>query len=145
MKTYYLPLLCLLCAGTMTAASAIAAETPPVNCVETPSYADKMGEKALNGLANIGTGILEMPKNTINTVNESNIVLGLVGGAVKGALHTAGRMTAGLADLLTFWLPTDPISEPSYVWEDFDTTTTYGKTFRVPKNSPLCNEPKANE
>ena len=105
------------------------------------NYGDKMAEKAESGIVNITTGILELPKNTINTVNESdNIVFGIIGGAIKGSLHTAGRISAGVADLLTFFVPTEPISQPEYVWQDFDTDTTYGKVLRLSKDGRVCQQ-----
>jgi putative exosortase-associated protein (TIGR04073 family) len=143
MKIFFLSGLFLLSAATLGLPTSVYAEEMEVqktNCIAQQSYADKMEDKALNGITNIGTAILEMPKNTINTVNESNIVYGIVGGAIKGMLHTAGRMTAGLVDLATFWLPTEPILQPGKIWDDFDEETTYGKTFRVEKNLPPCNE-----
>ncbi len=141
MKTHFLPVLFVLLAATLSVSNSVYAdEINQVSCVEAQSYGDRMGEKALNGFVNMNTAILEMPKNTINTINDSNFVLGLIGGAIKGALNTAGRMTAGLADLMTFWLPTQPISQPGYVWDDFDADTTYGKTFRLQKNKQPCNE-----
>ncbi len=115
-------------------------EATRTNCTPQLSYEDKMENKALNGITNIGTAILELPKNTINTVNDSNVALGVIGGAIKGTLHTVGRFTAGLVDLATFWLPTEPILQPSNIWDDFDKETTYGKVFRVEKNLPPCRE-----
>ncbi len=137
-------LLALFFTATLFAFSSVFAAEEDLQigtCVEK-SYGEKMGDKALSGFVNMNTAILEMPKATINTVNDSNIALGMVGGAIKGALHTAGRFTAGLADLLTFWLPTEPIADPAYVWEDFDADTTYGKAFRLPKKNPNCVEPQ---
>lgn len=95
------------------------------------SYQQKVEDKALNGLGNIGAGMLEIPKSIIQTTNESNVIYGFVGGMFKGMVHTAGRVGTGLADLLTAPLPTKPITHPLNVWDDFDTETTYGDTFRV--------------
>ncbi len=95
------------------------------------SYGSQVGNKALNGFANLTTAILEIPKNIINTTNDSNIVLGSVGGLAKGIIHTLGRMGVGLADLITAPIPTRPIAQPVYIWEDFDLDTTYGDTFRL--------------
>ena len=36
------------------------------------SYGEKVGNKALNAFANLTTSTLEMPKNIINTMNQSN-------------------------------------------------------------------------
>ncbi len=135
MKTPRVIALMSILLGLLTVATGVYADerTPvPVNC--TQSYEDQMADKALNGITNIGTAVLEMPKNTINTVNDNELVLGLIGGAIKGTLHTAGRMAAGVLDLVTFWLPTEPILQPSNIWENFDEETTYGKSLRLQKN-----------
>lgn len=98
---------------------------------EQQSYGDKVGEKALNGLANMGTAILEIPKNIINTTNDSNIAYGVIGGLTKGILNTVGRLVTGATDLITAPIPTDPIVHPKYIWDDYDKDTTYGKVFRL--------------
>ncbi|MGZ8196407.1 MAG: exosortase system-associated protein, TIGR04073 family, partial [Methylosarcina sp.] len=82
-------------------------------------------------IANMLTGPLEIPKNVINTSNQSNVFYGIFGGGFKGIVHTAGRLAVGLADLVTFPLPTKPIAYPLYVWDDFDVDTTYGDAFRL--------------
>ena len=95
------------------------------------SYGERVGEKALNGFANLTTGILEIPKNIINTTNQSNIIYGFIGGMAKGMVHTAGRMGVGIADLITFPIATKPIAYPIYVWDDFDVDTRYGDVMRL--------------
>jgi putative exosortase-associated protein (TIGR04073 family) len=98
---------------------------------EQQSYGSQVGNKALNGFANMTTSVLEIPKNIINTTNDSNIVYGLTGGLAKGILNTVGRMATGITDLITAPLPTKPIAYPLYVWDDFDEDTTYGEVFRL--------------
>lgn len=100
---------------------------------EYESYGDQVGRKALNGFANLTTSVLEIPKNVINTTNQSNVAYGFVGGSVKGILNTVGRMMSGLADLVTAPLPTRQFVYPPYVWDDFDADTTYGEVFRLPR------------
>jgi len=103
------------------------------NCLanDNKDYADKVKEKALRGLTNMVTGPLEIPKNIINTTNESNIVLGTIGGLLKGTLVTIARITSGFADFITAPLPTKPIIQPERVWDDFDAETTYSERFRL--------------
>lgn len=106
----------------------------PVSRADKPqqqSYGDKVGNKALNAFANLTTGVLEIPKNIINTTNKSNIFYGVVGGLFKGLVHTGGRIGVGIADLVTIPLPTKPIAHPRYIWENFDVDTTYGPVFRL--------------
>lgn len=98
---------------------------------EQESYGSKVGDKALNGFANLTTSILEIPKNIINTSNESYVLWGLTGGTAKGILHMAGRLAVGLTDFITAPLPTKPFIYPKYVWDDFDEETTYGEVFRL--------------
>ncbi len=62
---------------------------------DEPSYGSQVGHKALNGFANITTAVLEIPKNIINTTNDSNIAWGFVGGLTKGILNTGGRIVVG--------------------------------------------------
>ncbi len=106
--------------------------------VDNRSYGQKVGDKALNGFANLTTGVLEIPKSIILTTNQSNVIYGFVGGLFKGMIHTGGRMGVGIADLITAPIPTKPIAYPLYVWDDFDTETTYGDTFRLNKTQKLA-------
>jgi putative exosortase-associated protein (TIGR04073 family) len=117
----------------------IQADEEQVDNAPAQSYGDKVGEKALSGFTNINTAFLEIPKNIINTTNESNVAFGVIGGGVKGILNTVGRLLSGVADLVTAPLPTHPIAQPDQIWQDFDVDTTYGKAFR------LDNEPKTVE
>lgn len=127
--------------GNMPYASGTHADEP-----QHRSYGSKIGNKALNGFANLTTGILEIPKNIINTMNQSNFFYGVFGGFTKGLVNTLGRMGCGIADLITFPLPTKPIAHPIYIWDDFDIDTTYGDVFRLdrtPEEKPVIEEPVA--
>jgi len=107
---------------------------PPVNNTNGPlqqSYGQKVGNKALNAFANLTTSSLEMPKNIINTMNQSNFFYGVFGGFLKGLVNTLGRAGCGIADFITLPLPTQPIAYPVYIWNDFDVDTTYGEVFRL--------------
>jgi putative exosortase-associated protein (TIGR04073 family) len=137
MKKYSFALLSLLLVSLLMGFSPIirADDAQPQN-VQEESYGDKVGDKALSGFTNLNTAILEIPKNIINTTNQSNIAYGFTGGLAKGILNTVGRMVAGLADLITAPLLTKPIPNPNYIWDNFDADTTYGQSFR------LDNEPE---
>lgn len=95
------------------------------------SYGSKVGHKALSAFANLTTSWLELPKNMINTSNDSNVFYGIVGGVFKGVLNMAGRIAVGIGDLITIPLPTQPIAYPVYIWDDFDVDTTFGPAFRL--------------
>lgn len=111
---------------------------PPVK-----TYGANVQDKALHGIANIGTGWLEIPKSIINTTNSTggNVAYGFVGGGLKGVLETLARMGSGVVDLVTAPFPTKPIAQPQYIWENFDQDTTYGPVFRK-KESKSKNNPQ---
>lgn len=105
-----------------------------VLAAEESSYGDMVRTKLASGLSNMAFGIAEMPKNIINTSNEVNVMMGVTGGVVKGTLHTMGRMLAGMADVLTFPVPSQPITHPYYVWQQFNSDTRYGPFFDMQRN-----------
>lgn len=98
---------------------------------EQQSYISNVGHKTLNGFTNIVTAVLEIPKNIINTTNDSNIIYGVFGGAAKGTINTVGRLVTGVTDIVTFPIPTKPIAQPAYIWDDFDVDTSYDDAFRL--------------
>jgi putative exosortase-associated protein (TIGR04073 family) len=114
--------------------------TSPDDPLQQSSYGQKVGNKALNGFANLTTSPLEIPKNIINTMNQSNFFYGVIGGFFKGLVNTVGRIGCGIADLITFPLPTKPIAYPVYIWDDFDVDTTYGEVYRLNK-PPKIDQP----
>jgi putative exosortase-associated protein (TIGR04073 family) len=95
------------------------------------TYERKVGDKALNGLANIGGSAWEIPKNVINTTNDNNIFFGLVGGTLKGILNGLGRLTVGAVDLVTAPIPTKPVTYPLRSWENTKVDTSYGNIFEL--------------
>jgi putative exosortase-associated protein (TIGR04073 family) len=95
------------------------------------SYGQQVGEKALNGISNMQSAVFEIPKNIINVTNASNVVFGLTGGTIKGAINTLGRLVVGLTDIVTAPIITKPIVYPSNIWEDFDADSTYGQVLRL--------------
>jgi putative exosortase-associated protein (TIGR04073 family) len=97
------------------------------------SYGEKVGLKTFNAFANLTTGWLEIPKNIINTTNQSNFFYGVSGGLLKGIVNTLGRVGVGVTDLITAPIPTKPIARPARVWDNFDVDTTYGDVFRLDK------------
>lgn len=97
-----------------------------VHAEPSESYSQTVGRKLLNGIGNIVTGIAEVPKNIIIVSNESNVAFGFIGGTFKGMVLTAGRMGAGVVDLVTAPIPTYPFVYPAYVWDDFYADTSFG-------------------
>ena len=134
------------------------ANTVPAN----QSYGSKIGNKALRGITNIVLSPMEIPKNVIEVSNISNPFYGIIGGIFKGLVYTAGRMGAGMIDLVFFPLPTKPNVDPIFPWDDyFDRETTFCDVFDLdfaeeteqpiapmpvaqPAAAPLVVNPKAN-
>lgn len=101
------------------------------------TYNEIIKAKAVNGAINASpASLLEMPKAIINNMNaeNSNFVFGVVGGVLEGGLHAGTRIVTGAVDLVTFMIPTKPITQPLYIWDDFDETNTYGQVFRLDQN-----------
>jgi len=89
-------------------------------------YGSQVASKFGRGLANAATGWIELPKNVVNTSNQSNVAVGITWGVVKGVLYTVGRTVIGAAELATFFIPNDVFMHPDYVWNNFDQDTTFG-------------------
>lgn len=88
-------------------------------------YISNSGEKFVNGVANVATGVIELPKNIILTTQNDGIAHGVTVGIVTGVMHTVARTIIGALDVVTFMVPTQPSIRPNYVWEDFSTETSY--------------------
>jgi putative exosortase-associated protein (TIGR04073 family) len=89
------------------------------------TYPTKVGEKLGNGLANVVTGVAEIPKTMIVTSKREGVAYGMTAGFFTGIVHMVGRTLTGAVDIATFFVPTTPIVRPPYIWEDFDRETTY--------------------
>lgn len=94
------------------------------------SYLSRVGDKFLGGVANMFTGLAEVPKNLIDVTNKTNPVVGATGGLINGTLQTVGRTASGVFDIITSPIPTESMVEPKYVWTEFDRPTSYGGTFK---------------
>jgi len=106
-------------------------------CLVTPqiasatTYPDRMGTKLGNGMANIVTGIVEIPKAIINGNRKSGAAYAATGGVMTGMVHMVGRTLCGAADLVTFMIPTKPIITPEFVWQNFKQDTGYKGTWEL--------------
>lgn len=96
----------------------------PINA-QASSYAAKVGEKLGNGVANVVTGVVEIPKTMMVTGNEKGVAYGMTSGFFIGIVHMFGRTLSGAVDIVTFVVPTTPMVEPAYIWDDFDKETSY--------------------
>ena len=89
------------------------------------SYPEKAGGKLENGIANAVGGFLEIPKTVLITSRSEGPVYGMTIGLMAGILHTLGRTIYGVVDIATFLVPTQPLVDPDYIWNDSDRITTY--------------------
>ncbi len=92
----------------------------------TQSYPVAASEKLVNGIVNVATGVIELPKNVILTSQRDGAAYGMIIGLVTGIMHTIGRTVFGALDAVTFFIPTQPTVRPPYIWQDFGRETTYG-------------------
>jgi putative exosortase-associated protein (TIGR04073 family) len=95
------------------------------NMATASTYPIKVGEKLGNGVANVVTGFVEIPKTMMVTGNRSGATYGMTAGFFIGIVHTLGRTMSGALDIATFFVPTTPIVNPAYIWDDFNRETTY--------------------
>jgi putative exosortase-associated protein (TIGR04073 family) len=106
-------------------------------CLLTPhmasatTYPDRMGTKLGNGMANMVTGIAEIPKAIINGNRKNGPAYAATGGFMTGMVHMVGRTLCGAADLVTFMIPTKPIITPEFVWQNFKQDTGYKGTWEL--------------
>lgn len=89
------------------------------------NYVSASSQKLVTGIVNAATGLGELPKNIILTTQRDSIVHGMTVGLVTGVMHSVGRTVIGVFDVVTFWIPTPPSVQPTYVWEDFSVETSY--------------------
>jgi putative exosortase-associated protein (TIGR04073 family) len=89
------------------------------------TYGQAISEKLGVGASNVLLSPLEVPKNIINTSNEANVALGITGGVLKGFMHMTFRILSGITDLVSFPIPSEPLTTPKYVWDDFKVETKY--------------------
>ena len=89
------------------------------------SYPAKVGEKLSTGVANMVTGIAEIPKTMIVTGRREGATYGMTAGFFTGLVHMMGRTLTGALDVATFLVPTTPIVHSRYIWDDFNRETTY--------------------
>jgi putative exosortase-associated protein (TIGR04073 family) len=85
--------------------------------------AEKMAVKLSRGLANVATGIVELPKQTILTGRELGGI-GYVYGPIKGITMTVYRCFIGAVETVFFMVPQpgyyDTLIDPAYVWEGWE-------------------------
>ena len=98
---------------------------------EASSYPARIGGKLGCGIANVVTGIAEIPKTIMATNRTEGPAYAATAGFMTGLVHMMGRTLSGAYDLVTFMIPTQPIVNPDYVWQDFKHETTYRSTWQL--------------
>lgn len=82
---------------------------------------DGMANKLVRGVANIGTGWLEFPKQIYLTYREEGVAKGMTVGPIKGIGMAVVRTVAGVGETATFFMAYpgfyEPYFDPSYVWQ----------------------------
>lgn len=95
------------------------------------SYPEKVGEKLGNGLANIVTGVAEIPKTVMATSRTHDPAYAATAGFMTGIVNMLGRTLLGAVDLATFMVPTRPLVSPDYIWRNFDQETRYNMNWQL--------------
>ncbi|QSA95584.1 exosortase system-associated protein, TIGR04073 family [Methylococcus sp. EFPC2] len=115
----------LLTAGSLALLTAFSAPSYARHDQQDQSWGSRFVSKASHGLANVATGVVELPKNIGNITSDSNIFAGLTVGVVRGVFHTVSRTLVGAAEFITAPIPTDDFVTPGYVWERYSEDTRY--------------------
>jgi putative exosortase-associated protein (TIGR04073 family) len=79
-----------------------------------------MARKLGRGLANVTTGLLEIPRQMMRTLEQEGIIAGLTVGMVKGVGWAVSRELVGIYEVVTFVAPQPNeygvILEPEFVY-----------------------------
>ncbi len=92
---------------------------------EEQSYLSNFTSKINQGIFNIATGFIEIPKNIVNISHDQNILVGLSWGTLRGVAHAVSRTVVGSVELLSSPIPSDEFISPPYVWERFSEDSRY--------------------
>jgi putative exosortase-associated protein (TIGR04073 family) len=90
-----------------------------------------MGEKLGVGIANVATGVAEIPKTMMISTREHGPGYGMTAGFMTGIVHMLGRTLSGALDIATFMIPTQPIVQPDLVWKRTHTETSYNPNWQI--------------
>jgi putative exosortase-associated protein (TIGR04073 family) len=99
--------------------------------VMADNYPAKAGGKLVNGIANVATGIVEIPKTIAIISRSEGVAYGATAGIMMGIMQMVGRTLHGALDVATFMVPTKPLVTPDYVWKDFNKETTYSSDLQL--------------
>lgn len=88
-------------------------------------YGASFPDKLSHGVANMTMGFLELPKNVINISNDSNILVGITLGTLRGSAEGVSRTLVGIADMLSSPFSTRDFVSPGYPWERYSEDSRY--------------------
>lgn len=89
------------------------------------SYLTGFVNKFSQGLANMATGFIEIPKNIINITEERNIFVGMTWGLFRGTIHGVSRTLVGGVEFISSPVPSSEFASPAYVWDRFSEDSRY--------------------
>jgi putative exosortase-associated protein (TIGR04073 family) len=88
---------------------------------DEPSVPEQIGTKLVRGLANLTTGVGEIPKQIYLIGKREGWVQGAVRGPLEGLGMFIARTVVGVYDVVTFPVPVpsryQPVLLPDYVWQ----------------------------
>jgi putative exosortase-associated protein (TIGR04073 family) len=105
----------LLCAALLIFSTTALAE----------DYSSQVGSKLVRGLANAVTGFIEIPREIDVVTHKSGIIHGATWGLAKGVAFAVGRHLTGAFDIAFFFVPSNSITRPVYVWDRWGTETAF--------------------
>ncbi|MEW6324189.1 MAG: exosortase system-associated protein, TIGR04073 family [Nitrospirota bacterium] len=86
-----------------------------------PPVPELMGQKFLRGAANVTTAWAEIPKQIYARTADGHPILGPLWGLFDGIGMTFVRVSAGVFELGSFFVPLprdyEPLLQPAYVWQ----------------------------
>lgn len=95
------------------------------------SYPEKVTGKLGNGITNVATGFIEIPKNMLILSHEETPAYGATVGLVVGIVYMVGRTLFGAINIATFMIPSKLFVDPNYIWKNFDKTTTFNPDWQM--------------
>ena len=100
---------------------ALAGSIRTIDDASPQEVVDGMANKLVRGVANVGTGWLEFPKQIVVTYREEGLAKGMTIGPIKGIGMTLVRTVSGAGEALTFFIAYpgffEPFFDPAYVWQ----------------------------
>lgn len=109
----------LACVATLSFTSPLFAQDQP----KSEFIVEKMAFKLARGVTNVGTAIVELPKQSYLSVRDRGAV-GYVIGPLKGIGMTLYRAFIGTTEAVFFLVPQpgyyDAMIDPEYVWDGWD-------------------------